>query len=184
MSDPNDLGAFLNLGWQRLSRGVADRRAAARHPVFATVSPDGKPEARTVVLRGADRDSGTVEVHTDGGSDKITSLQSNAHAQVHVWDEKAKLQLRLSTRVSMLSGEDAAQRWTRVPDGSRMAYGASPKPGTPIPNAHDYEKLAQRDWFTVLICEIDEIELMQLIDPHRRAYFKRADDWAGQWCVP
>lgn len=184
MSDPHDLVAFLDLGWQRLTRGVADRRAAARHPVFATVSPDGAPEARTVVLRGANRHDGTVEVHTDGGSDKVTSLRSNSRAQLMVWDDRAKLQIRLSTRVTILQGGDVADRWQNVPDGSRMAYGASPPPGTPIPNAHAYTKLASLDWFTVLTCRIESIELMQLIDPHRRAVFMANDDWIGEWRVP
>ena len=184
MSDPNDLGAFLDLGWQRLTRGVADRRAAARHPVFATVSPDGAPEARTVVLRGASRSAGTVEVHTDGGSDKVTSLRANPRAQLMIWDEKAKLQIRLSTVVKIQQGAEVADRWKNVPEGSRIAYGASPTPGTPIKSAHAYQKLATREWFTVLTCRIESIELMQLIDPHRRAVFSASDDWRGQWCVP
>lgn len=184
MSDPNDLAAFLDLGWQRLTRGVADRRAAARHPAFATVSPDGRPEARTVVLRGANRSDSTVEVHTDGGSDKIASLRANPHAQLMVWDEKARLQIRLSTRVTLRQGADVADRWQTVPEGSRMAYGASPNPGTPIPKAHAYAKLASRDWFTVLSCEIESLELMQLVDPHRRAVFRASDGWSGEWRVP
>ena len=97
MSDPHDLSAFLDLGWQRLSRGVADRKAAARHPVFATVSPDGMPEARTIVLRAADRETATLEVHTDGGSGKIRSLQAHPVAQLHVWDERVKLLIRATS---------------------------------------------------------------------------------------
>ncbi|MEN8658895.1 pyridoxamine 5'-phosphate oxidase family protein [Marivita sp.] len=184
MSDPQDLAAFLELGWQRLTRGVADRHAAARHPVFATVSPDGTPEARTVVLRGANRGESTVEIHTDGGSDKVVSLRSNPRAQLLVWDEKAKLQIRLSTRVTILQGGEVADRWNNVPEGSRMAYGASPNPGTSIPNAHAYTKLASLDWFTVLTCRIESIELMQLIDPHRRAVFMACNGWFGEWRVP
>jgi pyridoxine/pyridoxamine 5'-phosphate oxidase len=184
MSDPNDLAAFLDLGWQRLTRGVVDRHAAARHPVFATVSPEGRPEARTVVLRGANRADGTVEVHTDGGSDKVRSLAVTPLAQLHVWDEKAKLQIRVSARVTLQTGEAVAHKWTRVPDGSRMAYGASPNPGTPIDHAHAYTKLASRDWFTVMTCTITEIELMQLVEPHRRAVFDRRNGWVGEWRVP
>ena len=184
MSDHNDLGAFLDLGWQRLTRGVADRRAAARHPVFATVSPEGAPEARTVVLRGARRADGTVEVHTDGGSDKVMSLRANPLAQLMIWDEKAKLQIRLSTSVDISHGNAVVDRWQNVPDGSRIAYGASPKPGTPIPSAASYTKLASLDWFTVLTCRIESIELMQLVDPHRRAVFKASAGWAGEWRVP
>ena len=184
MSDPNDLSAFLDLGWQRLSRGLADRKAAARHPVFATVSPDGMPEARTIVLRAADREAATLEVHTDGGSGKIQSLQAHPVAQLHVWDERVKLQIRATAQVTIETGTTVAAKWTRVPDGSRMAYGASPRPGTPIDNAHAYTNLASSDWFTVLTCRLVDIELMQLVDPHRRAVFTRETDWSGQWLVP
>lgn len=184
MTDPNDLAAFLDLSWQRLTRGVADRRAASRHPVFATVSPDGAPEARTVVLRGASRSAGTVEVHTDGGSAKVRSLRANPQAQLMIWDEKAKLQIRLSTQVTILQGAEVADRWQSVPEGSRIAYGASPTPGTPIPEAHAYTKLSSGDWFTVLICRIESIELMQLVEPHRRAVFLADSGWQGTWCVP
>lgn len=41
--------------WRTLERGVADAAHPARRPTFATVSPEGWPEARTVVLRTADR---------------------------------------------------------------------------------------------------------------------------------
>lgn len=184
MSDPDDLAAFLDLGWQRLTRGVADRHAAARHPAFATVSPEGRPEVRTVVLRGADRGAGMVEVHTDGASAKVASLKANPHAQLMIWDARPKLQIRLSARVTIRTGEAVAHQWSRIPDGSRMAYGASPAPGTPIRSAHDYRKLAHFDGFAVLCCEIIEIELMQLSEIHRRAVFNGLDGWRGEWRVP
>jgi pyridoxamine 5'-phosphate oxidase len=44
----------------RLIRGVRDRHAPTRHPTLATVTPDGRPQARTVVLRAADQPAGTL----------------------------------------------------------------------------------------------------------------------------
>jgi pyridoxine/pyridoxamine 5'-phosphate oxidase len=55
-ADLSDLHAQV---WTRLMRGVRDRRASSRHPTLATVTPDGKPQARTVVLRAADISAGT-----------------------------------------------------------------------------------------------------------------------------
>ena len=74
MSDPNDLQAFLDEAWRHLTRGVADSKAPARYPTFATVSTQGKPEARTVALRGASRSAGALEVHTDIETAKVTAL--------------------------------------------------------------------------------------------------------------
>lgn len=45
-------------------RGVDDRHAPARHPTLATVNSEGKPQARTVVLRAADQRSATLDIHT------------------------------------------------------------------------------------------------------------------------
>ena len=64
MGDPNDLHALLDEAWRHLTRGVADSRSPARYPTFATVAPDGTPEARTVSLRGASRSQSVLEVHT------------------------------------------------------------------------------------------------------------------------
>ena len=76
MSDPNDLQAFLDEGWQHLRRGVADARAPARQLVLATVSREGAPEARAVVLRRATQSKAEVEVHTDTRTAKIKALRA------------------------------------------------------------------------------------------------------------
>lgn len=184
MSDLNDLELFLELGWERLSLGLREHDAAARQPVMATVSPAGRPEARTLVLRAVDRENVTIEVHTDRGSGKIQALAANPHAQFLIWDAPVQLQIRLSTRVDIRHGDPVAHKWARVPANSRMAYGAIPKPGTPIDHADGYKKVSNSGMFVVLVCAIESIELMQLCEPHRRALFRSDSDWTGQWIVP
>ena len=61
-ADLSDLYAQV---WARLVRGVRDRRAQTCHITLATVTPHGKPQARTVVLRAADKGTGTLDIHTD-----------------------------------------------------------------------------------------------------------------------
>ena len=184
MNDRSDLGAFLDHAWQRVSRGIADRRAAARHPVLATVSPEGWPEARTVVLRAARRSEIVIEVHTDAASAKITSLRASPRAQLHIWDEKPRLQIRLFATVEILQGVAVSDHWDRVPDASRTAYGKSPVQGTPIDGPFDYTEQRDSAAFTVLRCHLDRIDLVELADPHRRAAFSKADGWIGHWLVP
>ena len=70
--------------WLRLVRGVHDRRAPARHPTLATVTPAGRPQARTVVLRSADKPAGTLDIHTDLRSAKVRDLQTTPFAAPHV----------------------------------------------------------------------------------------------------
>ncbi len=184
MSDPSDLAAFLDLAWQRLGRGVADRRSDARHISFATVSPEGWPEVRTVVMRKASRAEGVVEVHTDAASAKIASLAAEPRAELLVWDAKPRLQIRMAAQVQVLTGAEVSDLWARVPDASRAAYGKSPVQGTPISNAHGYRETRDADAFTVLRCQLQKIDLVELGDVHRRATYLAAENWVGQWRVP
>ena len=87
-SDPQawaaDLTGLHAQVWARLLHGVANRQAPARHPTLATLSPDGWPEARTVVLRAADPVAGTLDLHTDLYSAKVAALRHCARAALHI----------------------------------------------------------------------------------------------------
>ncbi len=176
MSDLNDLKAFHGDAWALLERGVADRRSPARHPTFATVSPQGRPEARTVVLRAARRADAEIEVHSDTRAAKIAALEQTPHAAIHIWHPGHRLQIRLMTRVHVAGGASVKAKWDRVPDGSRTAYGAEPTPGTRIAEAGAYTHAPKLENFAVLTCAIEEMELLHLGDPHRRARFLREED--------
>lgn len=184
MSEANALAAFLDAAWQHLGRGVADSRSPARYPTFATVSPQGLPEARTVALRRAARAEAVVEVHTDIVTPKVQALRTNPHAALHIWLPKAKLQIRLSTTVEIITGDAVEADWARIPAPSRVSYGTQPAPGTPIGGVYDYEKPPLRERFAVLRCAVDHIDLVELAARHRRAEFKRSDDWRGTWLAP
>ena len=184
MSDPNDLTAFLDAAWQHLQRGVADSRSPARYPTFATVSPDGVPEARTVALRKASRSQAMVEVHTDIVTPRVAALRAHPRAALHIWLPRADLQIRLTTTVEILTGDAVAADWARVPPASRVSYGTVPDPGLPIDHVHAYDKPEVQHRFAVLRCSIDHIDLVELGDKHRRAAFVRRDHWAGTWCAP
>jgi pyridoxamine 5'-phosphate oxidase len=128
-ADLSDLYAQV---WTRLLRGVRDRRAPMRHPTLATVTPDGKPQARTVVLRVADKSSGTLDIHTDLQSSKVADLRATPFAALHVRDTAAHPQMRLEATVTILTGAAVAATWAEVPDASRQSYGGLPAPGEPI----------------------------------------------------
>lgn len=168
--------------WQRLLRGVADRRAPARHPTLATVGLDGGAEARTVVLRAVDRSAGTLEIHTDALSGKVAELQRQPRAALHVWDSRVRLQMRLRVTVAFL---ETANRWQRIPPASRLAYGGEPAPGSPLRSPHDYRETTDPARFLVLSCKLRELDVLHLGgERHRRARFDRVDDFVGVWLAP
>lgn len=176
-------GTLLRV-WDTLGLGVADAAHPARRPTFATVSPSGWPEARTVVLRAADRQAGTVSLHTDLYSDKIRSLKASARAALHIWDAEQNLQIRLQAEVTIQSGDMTRALWDRIPDHAQQSYGVSPAPGAPIATALDYVKQPDPATFAVLKCTVMHIDAVHLGINHRRASFSRVHHWQGQWLSP
>lgn len=170
--------------WRTLNRGVADAAHPARLPTFATVSPDGWPEARTVVLRSTDAEAGVITVHTDLYSDKIRSLRAGPRAALHVWDAAQDLQIRLQAEVTLRSDAQIRSLWDAIPDHAQHSYGVIPPPGTPIEQALAYVKSPDPDCFALLICTITTIDAVHLGAVHRRARFSRMGHWQGQWLSP
>jgi pyridoxamine 5'-phosphate oxidase len=187
-TDPHPWAATLDglytQAWARLVRGVADRRAPARHPTLATVSSDGWPEARTVVLRAADPVSATLDLHTDLRSAKVMALQSTPCAALHIWDQTAHLQIRITADVTILTGDSVAATWAKVPEASRHAYATTPAPGQAIPTALAYRAASDHTFFAVLRCTVQSMDILHLGPDHRRAAFDRASGWAGMWLSP
>jgi hypothetical protein len=187
-SDPHPWAATLvtlqDEVWTRLVRGVHDRRAPARHPTLATVSPDGAPQARTVVLRGADRGAARLVVYTDLRSAKVADLRARAQAALHVWDPGAHLQVRLSARVEILSGDAVADVWARMSDGGQLSYGGDPAPGQPLADPLDHVRGPDPAALAVLQMDLQEMDVLHLGPRHRRAVYARADGWAGRWVAP
>lgn len=183
-----DLAQLHAQVWTRLAHGVEDKHVPARHPTLATIGTDGLPQARTVVLRAADRSSATLDIHTDLHSAKVAELRANPVAALHVWDASPYLQIRIEAEVAILTGADVTGIWKRVPSPARLAYGSTPPPGQPIEGALGYEKSPDPAAFAVLRLSVLAIDALHLGPDHRRARFERAydgqNDWAGQWLAP
>ena len=180
----SDLTELHTQIWARLVRGVHDRRAPTRHPTLATVTPDGRPQARTVVLRAADKQAGSLAIHTDLHSSKVRDLRVAPMAALHVWDTSAHLQIRLEANVTILTDKDVAAIWVDMSEPSRRSYGGSPAPGQQISEALDYNKIADPASFAVLHLSVQMIDVLHLGPNHRRARFDRGANWEGRWLSP
>lgn len=183
MSDWHEsLSGVHDRAWQLLVRGANDARHPARTPTLATMGADG-PKARTLILRKVDRGAGSVTLYTDAASTKVEELQADPRAALHIWDKGSQIQLRLSVVVTMAPG--ASDLWASMPEGAREVYGVEPPPGTPIQDPEDFTREPNAQKFLELTLSIERLELVALGLPiHRRAEFRRADDWQGQWLAP
>jgi hypothetical protein len=179
-----ELGTLYDHAWHRLIRGVHDRHSPARHPTLATVSSEGLPQARTVVLRKADRTNGRLEIHTNLFSPKVAELKATPVAALHVWDSGSRLQIRVQADAVIALGDDVAETWSRVPERSRTAYSRSSVPGSLIPEATAYEPTPDAAAFAVVHLDIRLMDLLHLGPQHRRAQFVRDGGWVGHWVTP
>ncbi len=172
------------------SCGVADRGSAFRSPALATVGPDGRPQVRTVVLRGLDQAARLLTVHSDIRAAKIAALRANPDAALHVWDDEAQVQIRVDGTAAISANDDLARtEWARLHEGSRAAYRSKTVPATvvddpaAIPQVDDPAAFAQ---FAVLRIRFDRMEWLHLAhEGQRRARFVWRDDALEQhWLAP
>ena len=179
-----DLDEFLDHAWSLLKRGVADPKSVAKNPTFSTISKEGFPTMRTVVLRRVDRITNCLEIHTDVQTNKVYSLKKNNYAGLHFWAPKAKFQIRASVIVEILTGLKVEDQWIKVPKQSRVSYGSIPPPGLEINGPFDYQKFPDQNNFAVLRCHIRELDLLYLGALHQRALYKIGDPLISTWVAP
>ncbi len=184
MTDPNDLSCFFTLAWAQLDSVMANRNPVARQVALATVSPAGRPEVRTVVLRHVSSAQSLVEIQTDVASDKVAAVRANGLAEILFWHAASDLQVRLKGDMTVQTGSEVDALWPSIPAPSRLNYGSFPETGTAIGSAYAYEKLGLSKSLAVLRLRVAELDVVEMGDQHRRAVFKEIDGWKGQWLVP
>lgn len=178
------LEGILTQVWVKLVRGVNDRHSAARHPTLTTVSPDGKPQARTVVLRTADRKAASLTIYADRSSGKVRDIGKTPSVALHIWDPSAHLQIRLDAKATVSDDLVADQIWGRLNEVSRSSYGRKPGTGQLISDSLNYQITGDRSALSVLRLDLLQIDALQLGSNHRRARFCAETGWTGQWLVP
>jgi pyridoxamine 5'-phosphate oxidase len=191
----DDLGETLAEAWRLIGRGVADRRSPFHHPTAATIGIDGRPQARTVILRSCDAAGRTLRFHTDGRSEKVRELAADGRIGLHFYDPGSKIQLRLAG-VATLHRDDAVAdaAWAGSRAFSRQCYGIEPGPGVEIgaggafalPEGTDEATAGGRANFCAVVASVTALEWLYLAAAgHRRARFR----WDGEaldatWLAP
>jgi hypothetical protein len=174
MNEPCLIG-LLDTVWSHISLGASDRTHPARHPTLATIGPDG-PEARSVVLRGADREAGTLEFFTDATSPKHAQITTDPHVALHIWVPEARLQIRVRAMATLHRGDPAL--FAKLPPEAQANYGG-PAPGTP--DQRRTGTVGDPGRFALIRCHLTEIDTLLLAGPHHRAIYRASDEWLGQW---
>ncbi|MFN0262283.1 pyridoxamine 5'-phosphate oxidase family protein [Tepidamorphus sp. 3E244] len=178
--------------WMLLGAGVRDRKSAFHAPTLATVDADGRPQARTVILREADMDARHLRFNTDTRAPKHAQMFDGGPVALHVYDPDAKIQVRFHGRVRLHAGDQRARDvWDAMKSMSRECYRQGCPPGTPLDSVEDVPRDTLDDLqgfanMAVADVTIERIDWLYLRhEGHMRAGFDlTAEPVAMTWLAP
>ncbi len=194
---PVSLEAVWDDTWSRLLRGAERRNHAFHTCTLATVGEDGA-DARTVVLRQADRATGLLRFHTDRRSAKLGQLLHDDRVCLLFYGDGVQVRVRGIARV-VVDGAEPDAAWLATNPMSRRCYLTSQAPGMPstartsgLPAELETGRpeLATtesgRAQFAVVVVEAQAIDWLHLAaSGQSRAGFSRTTDrWMSTWLVP
>lgn len=161
--------------WQQLETGASDPDSGFHFLTLASVDQQGKPQARTLVLRAVDREKRTLAFHTDMRSLKWQALAVNP--DVTVLGYSAKTQLRLQGTVELHAAHSAVAEaaWQRLSCRTQQTY-AGAAPGSDIDHQSNDAANAE-DNFGVLLIRITQLDWCLLArDNNQRALLNYTAD--------
>jgi pyridoxamine 5'-phosphate oxidase len=123
------------VAWQAWAESRVPLSDAA---TLATVGADGRPDARMVLLRGAD--AAGFRFHTNYESAKARQLAGNPHAAMVVYWRELDRQVRIRGVVERLPGDESDAYFASRPRDRRVGAWASPQ-SRPL---RDRDELDQR----------------------------------------
>ncbi|MGB5077437.1 MAG: pyridoxamine 5'-phosphate oxidase family protein, partial [Sphingorhabdus sp.] len=197
----DDLSLSLDEVRRLLGEGTINRRVPAHHPVVASVDTDGNPSQRIMILRDFNWEDRQMRFNTDRRSTKVAQLENLGNTSILIYDEAAKLQIRLAGTARVDSQQEAEAAWRDSTPFARRCYMSEAAPGDITDNPSSglpgwieskkpsEEQLAPaRANFAVVIVSIYRIEWLYLANSgHRRAQWQwdeTANTWSGRWLIP
>lgn len=195
-------GEILKKIWKHLDLGVLERDHPFHTPVFASVSSDGTPSVRVVVLRRFwRRNPRGIAFHSHLGAPKIEEIRSNPNVSFLFYHPQKRFQIRLqgTATVHTEGSELHDEQWLATGFFSRRCYiGEAPsqpseKPTCGLPEdlierkPNPQESEVGRANFAVVFSTIDSIDCMELdVRGHRRSLFvwNAAGELETKWLTP
>ncbi|WP_017319371.1 pyridoxamine 5'-phosphate oxidase [Mastigocladopsis repens] len=158
--DPNPFIQFR----QWFDQAIAAQLPEPNAMTLATATPDGKPSARMVLLKGFD-ERGFV-FYTNYNSQKGQELAENPQASLVFWWAELERQVRISGRVEKVSENESDEYFYSRPLNSRLGAWAS----------NQSEVIESR--------EILEQRMQELQIKYQNEDVKRPRHWGGLRVIP
>ncbi|THD40153.1 pyridoxamine 5'-phosphate oxidase family protein [Pantoea sp. R102] len=179
--------------WQLLSTATTSRSAFTLMQL-ATVSVDGQPSLRTVVIRQFLPTLPALRFTADRRSAKMQDIAAQPQVALLAYDAASRVQLRLAGTAQRV--DDAQQRaaaWHALSPHSHALFQSPVRPGSVIthpdaalPASAPDVDAGPDEHFALVQITLHSVEWLDVSrEPHQRARFEAtADGWQGSWRVP
>jgi pyridoxine/pyridoxamine 5'-phosphate oxidase len=154
--------------WRLLARGALDPKHAFKLFSIATVTAEGLPDTRTVVLRDCDITAKELCFHTDIRSRKSAHIKKQPEVCLLFWHPKQSLQLRIFGKAQVHHlDEKTTEKIASLPPQQISLYGFASKPGSMMEQVADStfdDSLVVQNfaWVRVHVHTIDALHLGRL----------------------
>jgi hypothetical protein len=176
------LAAIEDALWRQLEAAPHEREHPWRTPVLATT--DGRiADARTVVLRGADRERALLSMYSDARSAKVAQLRAHPQATLVMWSPALNWQLRLRIDVEVSTdGLELSSRWAQLKlTAVALDFLSVHAPGSRLDGT--LAARGERAHFALIEAHVRSIDWLELhAQGHRRARFD--SDATACWLQP
>jgi hypothetical protein len=182
--------------WDCLAAAAREEDVPFKVMQAATISLDGSPNVRTVLLRGVSEQENLLTFHTDLRSPKIAELSHDPRIALVGVDPVQNLQIRIfgETRI-VRDGQARRDAWESSPDHDLIVYRTGLAPGTPITHRGDAldetrdlldpaEGLKHFCVVEVRPARLDWLDLSVADRPQRALYVREGDHWTSNWIAP
>ncbi len=157
---------FVETALSALERALHERGSELRNVQLATLSPDGAPGLRTVVLRGFERMPAGLEVHTDARAGKARDIAGDGRVSLLAWSAEEQLQLRFDGVARLHRADEVARkRWDALSPNARNAYGLRSDPGRRIEDPDNRSHLPEHEQFqrfAVILVSPASVDVLRL----------------------
>lgn len=179
---------ILSSIWEALGAATT-RRTGYTLASLATVTAQGQPRSRSVILRDFRASPERLFFATHAHSAKVAEIRANPQVGVTFYDDDSSVQLRVQGTATMVDdGAERLRAWHTLAPHTQYQYASLAEPGAPLQENltvnEDPDTAFQR--FAWLRVELHQVEWLNLAStPHQRWQFERTGNtWRGQRVVP
>ena len=185
-----ELSPLLQESLSELGRGGVDRKHPFRFVHLATVTPEGLPDSRMLVLRQFDPQRLSLKIYTDARSRKTDHLAHQPIGTLLFWHPKKRWQFKVKAAFEIHTSGKAQELYQQLPQAGQASYNTLLHPGTPVSSmkeAHQLKAPFNGEDFAILEGQVQSLEVLRL---QKRDHVRAKFTFEGQqlasmdWLVP